>query len=154
MSAKYIVIGVLSDTHNRLSSSVLNLLTQFNPSQLIHAGDVGSSQVIETLNKIAPTTFIRGNTDPRNLAPETAYASIADKNIYIIHDLLQLDLDPKTAQIDLVISGHTHFPKIHKSDDLLFLNPGSASFSRGPHPPSIAILKINHTQLLPKIYFL
>ena len=50
-------------------------------------------------------------------------------SIYILHDLktLQADLG---ADIDVIVSGHSHVPKIETVGGVLYLNPGSAGRRR------------------------
>ncbi len=55
------LVGVISDTHGRLPQSVLKI---FKGADLIlHAGDIGKAEILESLEKIAPTIGVRGNMD-------------------------------------------------------------------------------------------
>jgi predicted phosphodiesterase len=53
---------------------------------------------------------------------------LTGKLIYVLHDLKTLQADP--AAIDVIISGHSHVPKIDTIDGVLYLNPGSAGRRR------------------------
>ena len=61
-------------------------------------------------------------------------------SIYVLHDLAQLDLNPRAAGFSAVISGHTHVPKQEMRDGVLYFNPGSAGPRRFKLPVSIGKL--------------
>lgn len=137
------LIGVISDTHNLLRPEVLDIFKDVN--LIIHAGDIGDREIIKSLEKIAEVEAIKGNIDKDKWAeglPETHMFEFEEKWFYIIHDLNELDLDPKSAGIDVVISGHSHKPKIFKKDNVLYLNPGSAGRRRFKLPVTVALLKL------------
>ncbi|MGA8216163.1 MAG: metallophosphoesterase family protein [Candidatus Sulfotelmatobacter sp.] len=110
---------------------------------IIHAGDVGSSEILEKLFTIAPVTAVRGNVDKgawsRKL-PETAVLELGGFSIYVLHDLAQLDLKPKAAGFSVVVSGHSHVPKQEMRDGVLYFNPGSAGPRRFKLPVSVGRL--------------
>ena len=58
---KPVVIGVLSDTHGLLRASALRALQ--GVTAILHAGDIGSSEVLGALEAIATVTAVRGNID-------------------------------------------------------------------------------------------
>jgi putative phosphoesterase len=96
---------------------------------IIHAGDIGDVEILRALEKLAPVVAVRGNMDREPWTkdlPRTQVVEIGQVLIYILHDLLTMDLNPKTAGFNLVISGHTHSPEIVEMDGVCFLNPGSA----------------------------
>ena len=72
-------------------------------------------------------------------------------SLYVIHDLLALDLDPAAAGIDVVVSGHSHEPKIKYRDGVLYINPGSAGPRRFKLPISVGMLEIDNGVITPKI---
>jgi putative phosphoesterase len=138
------IIGVISDTHGLLRSEALNALR--GSEHIIHAGDIGSPEIIAELKKIAPVTAIRGNVDVQTWArefPETDVVELAGKSIYVIHDVNAIDLNPAAAGFDVVISGHSHQPKQKIKDGVLYLNPGSAGPRRFKLPISVAKIRID-----------
>ncbi|MGE0083251.1 MAG: metallophosphoesterase family protein [Desulfococcaceae bacterium] len=147
---KYMV-GVISDTHGLLRSEIYKTFKYVD--LIIHAGDVGSKEVLKELEKIAPIVAVQGNTDGKwaDCLHSTEVAQIGDVQCYVLHDLWLFDLDPKTAGFHAVISGHTHRPKIENKDGVLYLNPGSAGPRRFDCPISVALLEIQGTRLLPEI---
>ncbi|MFZ0279667.1 MAG: metallophosphoesterase family protein [Candidatus Sulfotelmatobacter sp.] len=138
-----ILIGVISDTHGLLRPEAIAALR--GADHIIHAGDVGSAEILERLAAIAPVTAVRGNIDKgawsRKL-PETAVFELVGIFIYVLHDLAQLDLKPKAAGFSAVISGHTHVPKRETRDGVLYFNPGSAGPRRFKLPVSVGKLTI------------
>lgn len=146
------IIGILSDTHGSISSQVLNGLK--GVESIIHAGDVGGPDVIEILQRIAPVTAVRGNTDNSKWAsalPIAEMAIFAMKTFYVLHDVLSLDLDPFAAGVDIVVHGHTHQYSIKTSNNILYFNPGSASVRRHGGPLSIGRITIEHGTVKPEI---
>jgi uncharacterized protein len=136
-----ILIGVISDTHGLLRPEALEALR--GADHIIHAGDVGSPEILEKLAAIAPVTAVRGNIDKSAWArkpPETAVLELGGISIYILHDLTQLDIKPKAAGFGVVVSGHTHVPKQETRDGVLYFNPGSAGPRRFELPVSIGQL--------------
>lgn len=145
-------IGIISDTHGLLRPEVLASLA--GVGHILHAGDVGDIAILETLASIAPVTAIRGNIDrsgPCALLPPTEAVVVAGKLFYLVHAIDDLDLDPKAARIDVVVSGHSHKPGITVREGIFFLNPGSAGPRRFQLPMTVAIVDIDDGKLVPRI---
>ena len=88
-------IGVVSDTHGLFRPEIKRALK--GVERILHLGDVGDISVLKELGKIAPVTAVRGNTDregPTSELPETEVVLIADRYVYMLHDLKLLHLDP------------------------------------------------------------
>jgi uncharacterized protein len=138
-------IGVISDTHGLLRPEAVQALR--GSDYIIHAGDVGSHEILQPLGAIAPVTAVRGNVDKGEWArklPEDEVLEVEGLSIYVLHDLAQLDLDPKAAGFKAVIYGHTHVPKQEERDDVLYFNPGSAGPKRFKLPVSVGRLTVQH----------
>jgi putative phosphoesterase len=136
-------IGVISDTHGLLRPEALEKLTGVD--HIIHAGDIGSPDIVPRLAEIAPVTPIRGNVDTRAWTcglPAWEVVTLAGRMIYVIHDLGDLDLDPAAAGFDMVVSGHSHMPKTETSQGVVYLNPGSAGPRRFRLPITIATVDL------------
>jgi putative phosphoesterase len=137
------IIGVISDTHGLLRPEAVELLR--GSEHIIHAGDIGSAEIVPELKKIAPVTAIRGNVDTQAWArrfAETEVVELAGLHIYVIHDVNALDLNPKAAGFAAVISGHSHKPKQEVKDEVLYFNPGSAGPRRFKLPVSVGRLEL------------
>ena len=143
-------IGVISDTHGLVRTEALTALKGVDA--LIHAGDVGKPEVLDELRQIAPVTVIRGNVDhwATRLA-DTEALSLHGRQIFILHNLAELSLDPKAAGYDVVIYGHSHQPRIATDDGVLYLNPGSAGPRRFSLPVTVAKLELSDTDLKAEI---
>ena len=142
------VVGVISDTHGLVRPEAIAGLA--GVELIIHAGDIGSPQVMVALERIAPLRAIRGNNDRDDWArrwPETDVVQVGAVSIYVLHDLARLDLDPRAAGIQVVISGHSHRPKAERRDGLLYLNPGSAGPRRFRLPICLARMRITGTEV-------
>jgi putative phosphoesterase len=136
-----ILIGVISDTHGLLRPEAIEALR--GSDHIIHAGDIGSSEILENLSTIAPVTAVRGNVDKGAWAralPETHVLELGGIFIYVLHDLARLDLKPRAAGFAVVISGHSHVPKQETRDGVLYFNPGSAGPRRFKLPVSVGRL--------------
>ncbi|HET9840027.1 MAG TPA: metallophosphoesterase family protein [Candidatus Angelobacter sp.] len=137
------IIGIISDTHGLLRPEAVEFLR--GSEHIIHAGDIGSPEIVPALEKIAPVTAIRGNVDVQPWArrfAETEVVELGGSQIYVIHDGNALDLNPKVAGFAAVISGHSHKPAQSTRDGVLYFNPGSAGPRRFSLPVSIGRLEI------------
>jgi putative phosphoesterase len=114
-------------------------------SHIVHAGDIGTAEILTQLGAIAPVTAVRGNNDKgawaRGIA-EHEVVAIGGKSLYILHDLKEIDLDPVASGFAVVITGHSHKPLIMTRDDVLYVNPGSAGPRRFTLPITVALLEI------------
>lgn len=138
------IIGVISDTHGLLRPEAVEALR--GSDRILHAGDVGTPEILQALAKIAPVTTIRGNVDTEPWARRLLRAEVVDAggiSIYLLHDLAQLDLKPEAAGFQVVIYGHSHQPKIEEKHGVLYFNPGSAGPRRFHLPVSVGRLTID-----------
>jgi len=136
-------IGVISDTHGLLRPEAMAALR--GSDLVLHAGDVGAPWVIESLQALAPVFAVRGNVDRASgldRLPVTQAVQVDGLQLYVLHDLSALDLDPAVAGFVVVVSGHSHQPRISTSDGILYLNPGSAGPRRFNLPVTVARLHV------------
>jgi hypothetical protein len=145
-------VGVLSDTHGLLRPEALEFLR--GSDHIVHAGDIGDAGVLEALRRVAPVTAVRGNNDSgpwaENIA-ETELLEIGGVSIHVLHDLKQLDLDPAAAGFHVVVTGHSHQPRIEERDSVLYVNPGSCGPRRFKLPVSIGELRISGKSVKAKL---
>jgi uncharacterized protein len=64
--------------------------------------------------------------------------------LYVLHDVHELDLDPRAAGFAAVIAGHSHQPRQEERDGVLYFNPGSAGPRRFRLPVSVGRLTVAH----------
>jgi hypothetical protein len=142
------LVGVISDTHGLLRPAARAAL---EGSQLIvHAGDVGSPEVLDQLRDIAPVVAVRGNNDRGAWAADLSATEVVELEgllLYVLHDVKDLDLDPRAAGFRAVIAGHSHRPGVEVRDGVLFLNPGSAGPRRFTLPITLAHLAVRGSDL-------
>jgi putative phosphoesterase len=145
------LVGLISDTHGLLRPEALAAL---RGSQLIiHAGDIGTPEVLDRLKEVAPTFAVRGNIDTHPWAaalPTTEAVEAGKALIWVLHDVAQLDLDP-TVGFAAVVFGHSHRPSMETRDGILFINPGSAGPRRFKLPVTIARLHVADDKIRPEI---
>jgi len=142
------VLGVISDTHGLMRPEAIKALE--GAHMIIHAGDIGASEVLDALHTIAPVVAVRGNNDKEEWAhplPETEVVEVGGVTLYVLHDVKTLDLDPVAAGFQAVVSGHSHRPAVAKRQGVLFLNPGSAGPRRFKLPVSVARIIIHGNTL-------
>jgi hypothetical protein len=156
-------IGVVADTHGYFDLRLAELLTGVDA--ILHAGDVGSQQVLDELEKIAPVQAIRGNVDPEALRlPLSLTRKFEDIQVEILHQLpvppAELEkwsdgsmlgkMHPERRDAFLrsfgdltrvVIFGHSHKPLLLTLGHKLFLNPGSAGQQRFSLPRCCGLLE-------------
>ena len=132
-------VGVVSDTHGLLRPQARAFL--IGCDIIIHGGDVGSREILDELSVIAPLIAVKGNNDRAVWAShlrDTELVRVGNVFAYVIHDLSELDIDPAAAGVRIVISGHSHQPRIEERDGILYVNPGSCGPRRFKLPVSVA----------------
>jgi uncharacterized protein len=146
MQMKLTRVGLISDTHGLLRPEAMEAL---RGSQLIvHAGDVGSPEILESLRTIAPVVAVRGNVDKAEWARRLPLTAVAESDavlIYVLHDVSTLDLSPPAAGFQVVVSGHSHKPGKMERKGVLYINPGSAGPRRFQLPVMVARLDVGTT---------
>ena len=137
-----LIVGVISDTHGQLRAEALEALR--GSDLIVHAGDVGSPRILQTLGGLAQVHAVRGNVDRERWADELPWSRVVQADgltLYVLHDLGGLDLDPAVAGFQAVIYGHSHSPSVTTRDGVLYINPGSAGPRRFDLPVAVARLR-------------
>jgi putative phosphoesterase len=86
-----LVVGVISDTHGLLRPEAVAALEGVDA--IVHAGDIGSAEILDALRRIAPVLAVRGNNDRDAWAaslPDIAKTEIGGTRIWVVHDLKEL----------------------------------------------------------------
>jgi uncharacterized protein len=68
-----------------------------------------------------------------------------------LHNLNEIKHDPVASGFDVIISGHSHRPKIETKNGVLYVNPGSAGPRRFKLPIAVATLAFSDRVLVPRI---
>ncbi len=146
------VVGVISDTHGLLRPQAVEALC--GVTHILHAGDVGTLEVLEQLRKIAPVTVVRGNVDRGAWAqtiPLHEVTEIEGASIFMLHILAELNLKPEAAGFAAVIYGHSHKPASEVRKGVLFFNPGSAGPRRFKLPVTVGKLIVEGSKVRAEI---
>jgi putative phosphoesterase len=144
-------IGVISDTHGLLRTQAWEALR--GCELILHAGDVGSEEVLHELQRLAPVVAVRGNVDVEAWAKRlhtTEMSEFQNKVFYVLHRIA-LDLKPRAAGVGAVIFGHSHRPSIEWRDGVLYFNPGSAGPRRFSLPVTVGRIELVDSELRPEI---
>jgi uncharacterized protein len=157
MSAKPTLIGVISDTHGLLDEKVLEHFRGVH--SIIHAGDIGTEDIIWHLEKIAPVVAVRGNNDSAAMCfPNERMALIEGRTFYVRHIFATVEkMAPAQQRIierhmpDAVIFGHSHKAYSETWRGTLLFNPGSAGPKRFSLPRSIGLLELGEDTITPRI---
>ena len=145
-------VGLISDTHGLLRPDAVSFLQ--GSDCIVHAGDICDPAILERLAAIAPVTAVRGNNDRGAWAErlnETEFVQAGGISIYAIHDLAALDIEPRAAGVRVVVSGHSHHPRVEERDGVLYVNPGSAGPRRFRLPIALGELIIEGTAVSARI---
>ena len=152
------LIGLISDTHipDRARQLPQNVLDAFSDvDMIIHAGDLTSLDVIEKLETVAPVMAVQGNMDracgislpkARILEAEGLRIGVAHGEVYPRADTQQLVYLAKELDVDILVTGHSHQPKIEKTDGVLLINPGSPVVPRLADR-TVMILEVNNREV-------
>jgi putative phosphoesterase len=150
-------IGLIADTHSILPEVIFDLFK--GVKHIFHAGDIGSSEVIQGLEIICPVHAIYGNIDSWPVTiyyPNILVYELQNKKICVYHDIIKpkyfsYQLFKKNIDADIVVSGHTHAAGFETFRGVLYINPGSVSKPRDRKWGTIAILDLDQEPLKPEI---
>jgi uncharacterized protein len=146
-------IGLISDTHGLLRPEARAFL--HGCDHIIHGGDIGNPDILAELAALAPLTAVRGNNDHGAWAERlrgTELVQVDEVLIQVIHDIARLDIDPRTAEVRVVVSGHSHKPRVEERDGVLYVNPGSAGPRRFKLPIALAELIVAGSSLSARVF--
>lgn len=133
-------IGIISDIHGRLSRDATDALSGCD--HILCAGDCEIPDVLFELEGIAPVTAVLGNCDyssylTQELDPVARF-NLAGIQFFMVHrpqDVRNVD-----DNVDVIIHGHTHIPRLDMIDGKLWINPGSPTKPRGGSLPLVAVM--------------
>jgi putative phosphoesterase len=147
--------AIISDTHGLLRPEALIAIQ--GVELILHAGDIGSAEILSQLAQIAPVHAVRGNNDLdlpwANDLPDHLTLDLNGWQTLLIHDIADVPahLDNHTR---LIITGHSHKPLIEWRGERLYLNPGSAGRRRFKLPVTLALLDVGADALQPQLIHL
>jgi hypothetical protein len=138
-------IGVIADTHGLLRPEVLGVFA--NVDHILHAGDIGGEELINTLRDIAPVTFVAGNNDDSD-GYDVVRVTIGGLRVLLTH-ILPRPHEPARRVVeslgrspaDIVVFGHSHLPHNEVIGSVRYFNPASAGPRRFDYPVSVGIIE-------------
>ena len=136
-----VIIGILSDTHDRADNMAAGLKALQNAGSefYIHCGDIGTQRCIDLLAGL-PCAFVFGNTD-WDRAKLARYAQSIDVPCY--GSFATLEFDGKQVAVlhgddfrlkqklideqkhDYLLQGHTHLKDDRRVGKMRLINPGA-----------------------------
>lgn len=148
-------VAVVADTHSAPHPRAPELIAKEKPDRILHAGDIGALAVLDELERIAPTTAVRGNIDvhgselPDALTIDVVEDDDALLRLLVLHIAVngpKLRADAlRRAQAEraaLVVCGHSHVPFIGRDRGVSVFNPGSIGPRRFHLPIVFGILEL------------
>ena len=129
-------LGILSDTHDLLRPEVLTALA--GADAILHAGDISSRAILDSLGAIAPVYAVRGNADKdwAEDLPPFLDLELGGVRLYMTHK--KKDLPRDLTPYDLVVVGHSHQYSEAVQGRTTLLNPGSCGPRRFHQPITLA----------------
>lgn len=153
MDMKKIKIGVISDTHlqgydERLKTIIAEHFRDVD--LVIHAGDLVDLRVLDIFEG-KEVKAVCGNMDypsVKETLPDQLIIEIQGFKLVVVHgwgapDGIEERIMARTGDLDCIVYGHSHKPACHKSNGVLFFNPGSPTDKRFAAHRSIGILEID-----------
>lgn len=142
-------LGIIADTHNLLRPEVFDAFEEVD--HILHAGDIGSPDILTALEAIAPVTAVYGNTDGweiRERVPQVAQLRLEGFDIVVTHgdqfgSPTPEKLHAAFPDAEILVFGHTHKPLLITIDVVrTVMNPGGAGARRFGLPPSVGIMEL------------
>jgi hypothetical protein len=141
-------IGVISDTHGHFDPQLNEIFAGVD--RILHAGDVGSLEVLPELRLLAPVTAVMGNVDYWEMGLRLTECVALSGRKFLLHHIVnprQLGDELKASlaehEPNVVVFGHSHLRFQETIGGVLFLNPGYAGKPRFNQPRSVAILRLD-----------
>jgi hypothetical protein len=148
-------IGIISDTHGIWRPRVAEVFCGVD--EIVHAGDVGASDILEKLKEIAPVLAVRGNVDNQDetaALPGEAEREFGGVRFLVRHIGSTVETAPsdlkrllELRKILVFVFGHSHKSYAGYLGQTLFFNPGAAGPRRFSLPLSVATMKLENGKI-------
>ncbi len=151
-------IGIISDTHGFFDPRIVECFESVD--EIWHAGDFGSLEVGQQLEKIKPLRGVYGNIDEtviRQVYPEDLWFELDGVTIWMTHIAgrpgrydQRISAQLKKKRPDVLVCGHSHILLVEKDEKnagMLYLNPGAAGHQGSHHVRTLMKCQIDNGQI-------
>jgi len=138
------MIAIFSDTHSHTGHELTGDASEVakRADAVIHAGDFTSTAALEAFQACCDVFYpVHGNADDHPVSQQLPTARTVEHDglrIAVTHRRdggdTALELFGRARDADIVVSGHTHRPRVVDTGELILLNPGSHVQPRGNRP--------------------
>lgn len=165
-------IGVMSDSHGIVPKGIYEFFKDVD--LILHCGDIGSFQVLETIRKFKPLVAVYGNIDGAEIYQEIKKVEcfkVEECKILMTHIGGYPEHYEKTMREMIIrekpnifLSGHSHILRVmyDKKYSLLHINPGACGKSgfhqkstlvrfdiEGKTPKNLEIMEMDRSDVCP-----
>ena len=128
---------LISDTHGTIAYTREIIRRVGAVDAILHMGDVEGQQELIRSMVDCPVYFVKGNCD-YGRDPVDLVLDMEGHRIFMTHghthgvnwDHTGLSMDARACGADIALYGHTHVPVLSYEENLMIINPGSASRPR------------------------
>jgi len=147
-------IGLISDTHGWLHPFIHEAFASCD--LIVHAGDIGSQEVLDELETIAPLAAVKGNIDGGDLRflPLEHVEEVGGLRLGVLHIAGSPKSPNSTARqfirrerLDILVVGHSHIPVVGRVGKTLWINPGAAGRNGFHAERFAAILEVSDAEV-------
>ena len=159
-----LTIGVVSDTHvharggRRIPPEVPELFRRVGVGLILHAGDANTAPVLAEFAAVAPTLAVTGNNDDaelRELLPLQLRFTVGRFKFLLIHGHGGTSALAKARglvrDVDCVVYGHSHIPRIDEERGTILFNPGSATDRRWQEHFGVGLIHVTEERIAPEL---
>lgn len=151
-------IGLLSDTHGYVDEKIFHYFETVD--EIWHAGDVGTTEVIDSLKAFKPLVGVYGNIDDQKVRSELPeYQNFRFENLPVL--MIHIGGKPghyskraleliEAYRPKLFICGHSHILLVKKDKrfDMLWMNPGACGIKGFHKVQTLLRFDIEDTKIL------
>lgn len=151
-------IGLISDTHGYMDSSVFEHFNHVD--EIWHAGDIGSHELADALEKFKPLKAVFGNIDDPAMQrrfPEDLWFNCGELSVLMTHIAgAPPNYNPRVRKLlkekkpDVLVCGHSHILRVVRDPafNIIYLNPGAAGNQGFHHMKTLLRFSVQGKELL------
>ena len=135
-----VLIGIVSDTHGHIDPRLADAFAGVDA--IVHAGDVGGTDVLDALREMAPLHAVYGNNDEKLGGLRLPYRADFDLNGVQFHLVHQLPHAEPKSTTRVIVFGHSHRTLIEDRGGVLYVNPGPAGRVGFHRVQTVALMRV------------